>query len=312
MSKPHFYPQNEHRHWPAENSTEGGKCLVGHEGDFSNFAKKKDGSARKHRNSCNYRYQAYEQATSEKKIKDYLHTYNDRTQQILIHDQFDSVRTSAYSTEAGGKNPANYCATIAPPRRKDWDVGGPNRVIRRKSFKREKIIIPKGYNFTQDTWPYWNNAHHLIPKGTLRKVIMDPKIGIEIGALMEKGLLEVEYNINHKINMLFLPQDKEVGEILDMPRHIQLKEGDDDSIAAHCVQHPVYDKMVKEIDRGLGKVVEEFKTKIQKAIKENCEKPKFTLSKQKLESLSTRLMNMILSSEGGRSLDSIAKMNEAN
>ncbi|MDH5729703.1 MAG: AHH domain-containing protein [Gammaproteobacteria bacterium] len=302
MADKHFYEENKEYHKPVPNSTEGGQCLVGHEGNFSKFANK---------NSCNYRYQAYEQAKSEKKIKDYLHSYNDATNQILIHDQFDSVRTSAYTTNAGGKQPPYYCARIAPPKKGDWDVGGPKRVIRRKSFLREKIIIPKGFNFTQDTWPYWNNAHHLIPKGTLKNVIKDEKIGMEIGTLMEKGLLEAEYNVNHKINMLFLPQDKEVGEILDMPRHIQLKEGDDNSIAANCTQHPVYDKMVKEIDKGLENIVQEYKGKIQDALKEDCEAPKFKLSKQKLESLSRRLLNMILTAQGGRSLDSIAKLNEA-
>ncbi|MDH5216601.1 MAG: AHH domain-containing protein [Gammaproteobacteria bacterium] len=305
----HFYEKNKQCHNPIPNSTEGGSCLVGHEADFSNFALMKDrATPRKCRNSCNYRYQAYEQAKNEKTVTVFLHSYKDDMRQKYIQSRYqdDEIKTSAYN-----KNPARYCASIALPNPDsgDWDVGGPKEDIFRENFKRQKVKIPAGCNFTQDTWPYWNNAHHLIPKGTLKNAIRET--GDDIGSLMEKGLLEAKYNINHKINMLFLPQDKEVGEILSMPRHIQLKEGDDDSLSSHCVQHPVYDKMIKEIDSGLDEIIMDYKTTIENALEGDCETPDFELSKKKLEELSEDLLVLILSSQAGRSLDSISKQIEA-
>ncbi len=125
--------------------------------------------------------------------------------------------------------------------------------------------------------------------------------------IMQQGLLQAHYNINHKINMLFLPQDKEVGKILDMPRHIQLKE-DDGDVAQSCTNHSVYNEMVKTMENGLKKIIKEYRKVIEKAQTDNaCETPDFKLDKSKLEKLSRKLLKLILNWEGGRSLDSFSK-----
>jgi hypothetical protein len=293
-AKKHLFAANEDLHKPVKNSTENGACLTGHESSYIDFSNK---------NSCNYRYQAVEQGKSHKKIKSYLHSYNDRLTNIA--SSYSEIPTSAYNTKKGGLCPAYYVVSIPVPRKGDWDVGGPTQGdIKRKGTQ----DIKKGENFTRDTWPYWNNAHHLIPKGTLKSAITNE--GSVVGALMEVGLLKAKYNINHKKNMLFLPMDKEVGKILDMPRHIQLKEGDDDRIKASCTNHSIYDKMVKEMKDGLGKIIREYRDIVRKSEKGKCEVPDFELDKRLLEDLSDELLNMILEWQGGRSLDSLSCIDE--
>ena len=187
---------NLHDSSVQKDTTEGGACLTGHVASFRKF---------KNKITCNYRYQCYEQAGSESKIKTCLHSYNAKAVK-------QEVQTSAYETKAGGWAPAYYSLMLPPPRPGDWDVGGPLNPIFRESISKKNVKIPTGMNFTQDTWPYWNNAHHLIPKGLFRSVILE--LELDVSTLMQTALLKAQYNINHKKNMFMLPQDKEVAKIL--------------------------------------------------------------------------------------------------
>ena len=196
-------------------------------------------------------------------IKRYLHSYNSSL--IFLSPKYpDGVPTSAYEG-ATSKNmsPTWYCSHLEVPRTGDWDVGGPNRNIIRGRFKGKPDTIKRQENFTRGKWPYWNNAHHLIPKGEIGNVIMNE--GSEVGSLMEAGLLTAKYNINHKVNMLLMPMDKEVGTILNMPRHIQNKDGDAPGLASHCTSHPVYDELVREMNDGLKSIVADYREIIEDA-----------------------------------------------
>jgi len=280
MQNGHYGPRRLTKLHKSLNGLKDGACLTGHLGNFSKFKNKK---------TCNYRYQAYERA-KQGDVKSKLHNYTRKEINA-------TVPTSAYKTEAKKKAPAYYCANIAAPRKgqNDWHIGGPKTPIVRKNFAGRKVTIPAGMNFSQDTWPYWNNAHHLIPKGTLKaRTLEEPS---RVANLIQQCLLEAKYNINFKVNLLLLPQDKAVAAILALPRHIQLKENDEPDLAAMCTDHPVYNKMVKEMDSGLNDIVKEYAKTCDKAIKKadkNHDEPKATLSKSKLESLSRKLMKMIL------------------
>lgn len=303
MKDGHYGPKKLNKLHKSINGLNNGACLTGHMGNFSKFGNKK---------TCNYRYQAYERAKAGD-VKGKLHSY---ARKEITAD----VTTSAYKTQAGKRNPAHYCARIAPPRKgqNDWHVGGPKTPIVRKKFSGQKVTIPATMNFTQDTWPYWNNAHHLIPKGTLKARISEEKARVSV--LIQQSLLEAKYNINFKVNMLMMPQDREVAAILGIPRHIQLKENDEATLAAMCTDHPVYNQMVKEMKSGLNTIVKDYVAICDKAIKKadkKHEEPKATLSKAKLESLSRKLMSMILNwgsskkgkkmAKQGPSLDKLAK-----
>ena len=299
--KEHFvFDANSDAHKSIKNNTEDGACLTGHDAaTHESFGRK---------NSCNFRYQGFEQAKTESKIKTYLHSYND-VLTFLSPKYPDGVPTSAYEGGTSkAMSPAWYCSSLEVPRLGDWDVGGPNRNIVRNRFKGKADTIKRQENFTRGKWPYWNNAHHLIPKGEIGNIINSE--GSEVGSLMEAGLLKAKYNINHKINMLMMPQDKEVGAILNMPRHIQNKDGDAPDIKSTCTSHPVYDKMVKEMDDGLQEIVKGYRKTIEDAIEEDCEEPDFKLDKAKLEELSKDLLGIILAGDAGASLDKLASLNE--
>lgn len=289
MAKGHFTAADYDKLHDANralNSTEGGSCMTGHQGDFSGFGGKA---------TCNYRYQAYEQAKSESAIKNRLHDYASITVDLA---------TSVYETKKGGWSPSRYSMTIKPPRPGDWDVGGPTLPITRKSIAGETVVIPPSMNFTQDTWPYWNNAHHIIPKGQLNHTI-----GLEtlaVGQLMKKALMTAKYNVNHKINMFMLPQDREVAKVLGLARHIQLKEDDADGISGMCTNHPIYNRLV---DDKLTQIINGYRTTVKSAI-DSAEKthdvPNPSLDKAKLEALSKELMDLIVSwgkKRDGSSLD---------
>ncbi|ATB45388.1 AHH domain-containing protein [Corallococcus macrosporus] len=265
-------------HLIVKNTTEGGACLTGHTGDFSDF---------KNKVSCNYRYQAYEQADTHGEIKERLHRYNE-------HPPERRLQTSAYRANKGGMTPDRYCAHLDIPEPGDWDIGGPRRAIKRKTFAKGKVRIPAGYNFTQDTWPYWNNAHHLIPKGTLDSVIQEQEA--KVSNMIQKALLKAKYNINHKKNMLMIPQDREVAALLNLPRHIQLKDDDTKSLPASCTNHPIYNLLVSEMTDGLSSIVDDYKKIcVQAADREEHEIPDVELDKARLERLSTKLLEIILS-----------------
>lgn len=285
-----------HKLYRKPDKTEGGACLTGHQGSHSGFNGK---------STCNYRYQAVEQARSHSKIKAYLHSYNKFTTSILIARKQEEIKTSVYRTKSGGLSPGHYVTHLPLPNPGDWDVGGPNRNIVRKTIKGSKVTIKRGLNFSQDTWPYWNNAHHLIPKGTLKSEIVNE--GSPVSDMIQFCLLSAQYNINHKINMLFMPQDKEVGKILHMPRHIQLREDDADArVALSCTNHPIYNQMTVTMEGGLEKIILKFRKTALKATKGKCVKKDAKMDKKALENLSEKLLKMILVSRGGESLDSIA------
>jgi A nuclease family of the HNH/ENDO VII superfamily with conserved AHH len=278
-----------------KDGTEGGACLTGHQASFA----KKNGKV-----TCNYRYQAYQQADSHGGIKGKLHSYETK---IIAR----AIKTSAWK-----KNKPEYCSYLPKPRAGDWHVGGPllGPVTRKTFTASNTVTIPKTMNFTQETWPYWNNAHHLIPKGTLKGKILDETS--QVAELIQKALMTAQYNINHKINMLLMPQDKRVADLLDLPRHIQLRDNDAPGVPAICGNHPDYNLMSCEVERGLNSIIKNYRNLCNKAInavKGTHKIPKPTLDKKKLESLSRKLLRIILGASAtglitkGQSLDAMAR-----
>ena len=279
---------------PESTARDAGACLTGHLYDFKN---------KKNKKSCNYRWQCY----VGKNAEDRLHSYE------TSDDPRVRYRTGITVTNPKD-NLINYCFYLPKPQAGDWHIGGPYRDITRRTFAGEKITIGKGKNFTGWVWPYWNNAHHIIPKGTLRKEIEAQ--GTELSNIIQKALLKAKYNVNHKINMVFLPMDKAVGSILKLPRHLNFRA---------LKSHPVYDAYVKgelkyedETLSGLQKIISDFKEIAQKAKDaadpKDHEIPNAKLSKRKLEKLSKDLLQIILDwgeAGTGDSLDEEADVQSA-
>jgi len=264
-------------HKSVKGKSKGAQCLWGHKGGYV-------------KNSCCYRWQAHEIAKFSGDMKGKLENYGHVTTEIA---------TGQYKTKRGGMYPGHYISKLDPPQKGDWDIEGPNRDITRDQFKSsKKVKIKKGKNFTRDTWPWWNNAHHLIPKGTLLAMIDDAaKPDPRIATLCKQSLLAAKYNVNDRVNMMFLPMDAEVGKILSVPRHLGLES------PADRFDHKGYNATVKS---KLQEIIDEY---IQACKDADDGKPhpeiKADLNKKKLENLSGKLFRKIRDFKGGEAIDKI-------
>jgi hypothetical protein len=256
----------------------GGSCLRGHE------------SKRIEGNSCSYRWQAHERAKDE---KDLYESYKD-----FDFDQYKKgmIPTLAFPPEKPAW-PASYCVALDIPSPGDWDVAGPEKDVKRARFgKSSKGTIEAGTNFYGQIAPYWNNAHHIIPKGTLNAMIDEQtKDNSAIGIFIKNQLLIAKYNINEDINMMLLPEDYEVAKILGLPRHRTHAQVDDDAEKGEEFNHARYNTYV---EGKLQPIIDGYKAKFKKRGKPHPEaNPELT--KAELEALSDALRKEIIGSTSG-------------
>ena len=267
----------------TETST--GGCLWGHKGGYS-------------KSSCCYRWQAHEVAKTDPQ-KSKFHSYS----QVTIPP---GKKTSAYKAKSGAMYPSHYCSEIEPPEKGDWDVDGPLETITRETFKGKVAKIKRLKNFTKDTWPWWNNAHHLIPKGTLiSKIGSETEADPTVGLIIKQALMVATYNVNHKVNMMFLPQDLEIGVILKLPRHLVLKHKDGPGGLPSCFDHKSYNRMVA---KDLTKIIGQYKKKAKDAKDSGKPHPEINaeIDKTRLEKLSGDLLKKIMGFKGyGMPLDNM-------
>jgi hypothetical protein len=290
-----------------ETTTEGGACLTGHLYDFAE---------KKNQKTCNYRYQAYEQAKAETRIRNRLHSYERKLPQVHHEDGqlLLFITTSVFKSKKRGLWPACLSVYMPLPRVPDWHLGGPATAILRERIDKKTTdnVIQPGMNFTNMRWPYWNNAHHLISKGRFKATIIGH--GAVMSELIQTALLKAKYNINHKLNMLLIPMDKEVAAILGFLRHLQLGH-DDAPVRKEKRAHRIYDKMVIGMEKsGLNRIIGNYASiltdvEAQREKDKDHDVPDAELDKKKLERLSAILLDWILD-EGavsqGDSLDATA------
>ncbi len=283
---------------------ENGSCLTGHEGsmwvrdaDDDEFKGKKASGS-----TCNYRYQAIHRLKGGHRSKD--------TQDILYGyktKRATTVVNTSIVTKPGQDVPSNdnlyYRMTIPLPKRKnDWRVDGPQDTKYSNGYEN----VPKGANFYAQTWPYWNNAHHIIPKGTLKSSIM----ASDHHEMIQRGLLDAQYNVNHHVNMLLMPQDREVAAHIGILRHLQQRDQDGYMTSPQVGNHPRYNSLA---EKKLVSIVNDFNEIVVEANKKadptKHQVPKFRLSKKKLEDLSDKLFDWIVThsaTHAGESIDSAA------
>lgn len=269
---------------------EGGSCI---KGDCL-------GTYRENR-SCSYRWQVV------KAFRGGEHAGIFRTQHYVTPAGVTGrVRTMRYQT-TGSKgtkkpkyNPSKYPSSLAPPsvKNKDWDIDGPAKDHQITNKVDGKLVVydtvKKGKNFEKLTKPWWNNAHHMIPKATLRNKIADVKnpAGWKGPATLKRVitclLMKAQYNVNHYRNMIILPMDAEVGRLIGLPRHLVLedapaavKSGDKKT----KFDHERYGDMV---DQELVPIMDEFTEAARKANKDECMTEEIKGSKAALEKLSDR------------------------
>ncbi|HEX5748011.1 MAG TPA: AHH domain-containing protein [Archangium sp.] len=274
---PKHFPSeaDEKLHKQINGTEEGGACLTGHSTRYDDAC------------SCTYRWQAVRESrrarqgvydknptVTQEKANEYLEKNPRVTSGFLPTSQYTTKRKSRFPS------PTQYSDRIKLPEEGDWYVSGP---LRSNATDAVGKGIPQGKNFTTWTWPYWNNAHHLIPKGTLNTVINEIAED-DCRQLVREGLLHAEYNVNHHINVILLPMDTEVARVLDLPRHLVLE---DDSIVKEKgskLNHREYNQNVRT---RLDSIIDSYKATCDRERQTNCDPwPVIKLSKKRLEVLS--------------------------
>ncbi|PTL77047.1 AHH domain-containing protein [Vitiosangium sp. GDMCC 1.1324] len=256
-------PDGTTPHVEVEKGTENGACLTGHE-------------SRYRPSSCSYRWQALtESKENRKRLYDKTPTAGVRTKSAPQ----GFLATSAYLSEKKNLVPSQYSTLVALPQEGDWHLDGPHRDTMKNPGGQH---IRRGKNFTKDTWPYWHNSHHLIPKGVLNETIAKiPDADCQM--LVRLALLRAQYNINHHVNVIILPQDMEVARVLGLPRHLILEDGS--WVIEDCPKfnHAAYNMNV--LGR-LKPIINRYKTACDNELRKNCDTSQFKLSKEELEELS--------------------------
>lgn len=172
-----------------------------------------------HRRQGRLRAAAHDSNIYNKDLKDF---------KALFSQQGQPSRLEVGRPSANNKKvwrPKNYGKFLELPRKNiagDWYVLGP-LTPGYKTAGNHSVKV--GGNFTKQTWPYWNNHHHLIPVSVLKAGINNTakKSGLAVSEL-KKNILTSPYNLNGQPNMLILPMDKSVANLLGITRHLLLTE----------------------------------------------------------------------------------------
>ena len=240
---------NLHEAFNENGTTEGGACLCMHAGYPQRYTE----------NTCSYRWQCHEKSKQRDR-----HIFNDRSDALI---GVGKIETSAILKGGSETHPGKYWSKInAPSQKGDWHLNGPKRD---DYVQHHNTRIPEGQNFTNWIWPYWHNAHHMIPKTLFWSYVSGSSDALRT---MRTALMMAEYNIHHGINMIFSPMDEEIAAALNLPRHL-------DKLAMK--DHPKYNA---QVEKRLNEIIDGYK-KLCRAKKKHPD-PNPKLDKAKLEKLS--------------------------
>lgn len=193
----------EAKHIKVKKSTDGGACLTAHE------SSRQPRNGRLKQVSCNYRWQAFKQASSESERD----TYNNR--------DFSQLSTASGTVEMRLRH---GWASVPAPTRGQWNINASS-----DNFQ------------TSCNVPYWHEAHHIIPHGELRdsiNAVGEGPLKETYRLLIRNGLLNEKYNLNRTVNMIILPLDDGIARVLGLPRHRHTPEH---------FSHRAYSKHVREL-----------------------------------------------------------------
>ena len=176
----------------------GGKgCLIRHQ-------------SRKEGHECSHQWQAVKKAEANPSM------YNYPAYEALCEGGV--FETAARISKKGNFWPPNYGMPHTFDKDGKW-------LPYKKKPKPGQWDLGFAQNFQHYLKPYWHNAHHIIPNSTLSKAILDSvkddDDGAELAMMIKGGLLMGTYNLNDQINMVILPMDKQVGDVLNLPRHLR-------------------------------------------------------------------------------------------
>lgn len=161
--------------------------------------------------------------------------------------------------------------------KKDPNAWHINHTVKGVSFKgksNSNTFVPRPQGGPGAWFPYFHNAHHIIPQGAFKEYVIFPS-GKVTPSQRRDIVLASKWNINNPDNMVILPQELQIATIAQLP--------------AHCPygsrSHPEYSKSLKS-------ELKDTKKKIDKAVKtEKCEDVEEV--KLELEKVSEKMLNEI-------------------
>jgi hypothetical protein len=242
--------------------------------------------------SCSYRWQAHQVSLDERR-----HLYDDAHLKGVPEHWAKRVYTDA-------KRQCRCLFGIPLPEAGDWDLDGPSadRVADLKRLNSKRSLdgtttggVPR--NFVSNAqWPYFFNCHHLIPKGLFNRLI-DEQAALqctdapsECAMAIRYRLLKAKYNINHKVNMMILPNTQMPAGWLGLPRHLTRKPQPTEKkkVVAEFRSHAQYDKEVRKL------LEPKIRAAAQDFAKKRCQAADLQPLKADLESISRRCFSDIL------------------
>ena len=119
--------------------------------------------------------------------------------------------------------------SISPGKDKADNILGPKKFISKLRDPRSSSNIwhigagiYKDYNYKLGQWPFTNQHHHILPRGSLHD-------SLSISEL--KWLMKCKYNINAGLNIIILPTDETPAKLMDMLTHLGSHKTYSDDVA---------------------------------------------------------------------------------
>lgn len=227
-------------HKRVSDTTEGGACISGR------------CHASYDLHTCSYRYQGIEAAKGH---LDTVYNHPDIPEIFHVGDDKKTSRAAvigALSKEGVRRDIAvNGRYTLrddkqefpkAPFRRKDGEVY--------ERYKDDKELYMREHwfvNFTVGKVPWTNQVHHVLNQSSLNTII---DTFHNIKPLVQQGLFEELYNINHKDNMVILPTGVDDSRLTGLPMHGSHPSYNDEIIEAVTKAMKGYEKLNADAENG--------------------------------------------------------------
>lgn len=252
----------------------GGKCIAKHEPPY------KPGC------SCSHRWQAFEKALEKASLYNQYEVKDeqgDGSWELLFRGGSKAVakleKRGEKEVVLSSENKGMYRHKVNKPRKGDWDVG-------------------REYNFKWDcNKPYYHEAHHVIPDATLRDVLVQVFPKPELAIKVASEILDAPYNVHHKDNMLILPMDEQVGNLLKLPIHRETKQ-------CNHTEYDLYvgDKLKNRLRAALEQIMEKHD--------EEGEEPRYKDLAEAIEAISSETYDEVASARRVHGLTSIEALGQ--
>lgn len=233
-------------------------------------------------NTCSHQWQAKVQAEAHPSVYNYpaYYTLCDSSPGGLFLTALRSNYPPGYGQQGTGSLWDNnrYWKEKPTHQGKEWDLG-------------------KGDNFDHFAKPYWHNAHHIVPNRTLASAIADAARNANDDRLInmiKAGLIKAKYNLNDKINMVILPQERIVAAALALPRHL-LRDEVGPNEKKEFRSHADYSR---KVEQKLVSVMRNYAETMAKALTPEHEGPPDDISKEQIEEISESIYNAIIAAGG--------------